>query len=76
VRSRAVAGNIKNMKCSYLIPNVPAEDQFVIGIAANFPKGCDQKIFKFDNALPTKIKGSETFVYDLVVTQIKCDIVK
>lgn len=75
-RSRTAGGNIRTQKCSYLIPNVPSEDQFIVGIAAQFPKGCDLKIFKVENSLPTKIKGGETFTYHLVITQIKCEIVK
>lgn len=75
-RSRTTGGNIRTLRCSFQVTGVPSEDQFIVSVAANFPKGCDLKVFKVEGSFPTKIKGGETLTYDPVVTQIKCEIVK
>lgn len=75
-RSRTAGGNIRTLKCAFQVTGVPSEDQFIVSVAANFPKGCDLKIFKAESSFPTKIKGGETLTYDQIVTQIKCEIVK
>jgi hypothetical protein len=75
-RSRTGTGNFSTRKCSYSIPNVPSGVSFGISLKAEFPKGCDQKVFKPDASFPTKIKTGETLTYNLGVSALACAVVK
>jgi hypothetical protein len=74
--SKIGSGNFSTGKCSYWIPNVPSDVSFGISLKAEFPKGCDQKVFKPDASFPTKIKTGETLTYNLGVSQLTCSVVK
>jgi hypothetical protein len=74
--SRIGTGDFSTRKCSYSIQNVPSGVSFGISLKAEFPKGCDQKVFKPDATFPTKIKTAETLTYDLGVSELACTVAK
>lgn len=75
-RSRIGTGDFSTRKCSYSIEDVPSGESFSISLRAEFPKACDQKVFKGDASFPTKLKTAETLTYNLSVSQITCAVAK
>lgn len=75
-RSRIGSGNFATRKCTYVIENVPSGESFGISIKADFPKPCDQRVFKPDASFPTTIKTGQTLIYNLGVSELSCAVVK
>ena len=76
-RQSAGTGDFSKRQCSFVIDDVPINGTFVAVISANFPNGCDQKIFDATTSFPMQLKkGGEVLKYDFTVMKIRCEIIK
>ena len=76
-RTGSATGDISTKRCTYTISNVPAHGRFVAVIGANFPNGCDQKLFDATTSFPMQLKkGGEVLVYNFAVSRISCVMLK
>lgn len=76
-RKGKVTGDFSKRQCTFVVDDVPAEQTFVMAINAEFPKGCDQKVFQANSSFPMQLKKSnEVMKYDFTVAKIRCEIVK
>ena len=75
-RKATATGSFAGRRCSFRITNVPAAEQFVAVLTADFPNGCDQKNFETTTSFPMEIKSREQLKYNFIVSKIRCVLVK
>lgn len=68
-------GDFSKHRCRFVVPVVPAGEQFVAVLNAQMPS-CDQKTFDTTTSFPMKLKGGEHLKYDFSVIKIRCAVVK
>ena len=75
-RKAAAMGSFAGRRCSYRVINVPAGEQFVAVLNAQFPNACDEKKFETTQSFPMELKSREQLRYAFDVTRIRCVLVK
>lgn len=75
-RKATATGQFAGRRCSFRIANVPAGEQFVAVLTAQFPNGCDQKTFETTTSFPMELKSREQLRYNFSVSRIRCVLVK
>lgn len=73
-KSRA-SGDFTNRRCTFILPAIPAGEQFVAVLNAQMPS-CDQKTFNTTTSFPMKLKPGEAVRYNFSVTKISCVLLK
>ena len=73
-KSRA-SGDFTKRRCAFILPPIPAGEQFVAVLNAQMPS-CDQKAFETTTSFPMQLKPGEAMRYNFSVTKISCVLLK
>ena len=73
-KSRA-SGDFTKRRCTFVLPPIPAGEQFVAVLNAQMPS-CDQKTFETTTSFPMQLKPGEAMRYNFAVTKISCVLLK
>lgn len=73
-KSRA-SGDFTKRRCTFILPAIPAGEQFVAVLNAQMPR-CDQKTFGATTSFPMELKPGEAMKYNFAVTKIGCVLLK
>lgn len=73
-KSRA-SGDFSKRRCFFVLPSIPAGEQFVAALNAQMPS-CDQKSFEATTSFPMAVKPGEAMRYNFSVTKISCVVIK
>src|SRR5688572_4018025 len=73
-KSRA-SGDFTKRRCTFILPAIPAGEQFVAVLNAQMPS-CDQKTFNTTTSFPMQLKPGEAMQYNFSVMKISCVVLK
>ena len=74
LKSRA-SGDFTKRRCTFILPPIPAGEQFVAVLKAQMPS-CDQQTFEATTSFPMQLKPGEAMKYNFSVTKISCVLLK
>jgi hypothetical protein len=74
-RSARASGDFTTRRCHFVVPSIPAGEQFVAVLNAQMPS-CDQKSFDVTTSFPMELKPGEGMKYNFSVTKISCVMLK
>lgn len=74
-RKGRASGDFSKRRCYFVIPSIPAGEQFVAALNAQMPS-CDQKSFEATTSFPMAVKPGEAMKYNFSVTKISCVLLK
>jgi hypothetical protein len=74
-RKGRASGDFSKRRCYFVVPSIPAGEQFVAALNAQMPS-CDQKSFEATTSFPVAVKPGEAMKYNFSVTKISCVVLK
>ena len=74
-RKARALGDFSKRRCFFVVPSIPAGEQFVAVLNAQMPS-CDQKSFETTTSFPMALKPGEAMKYNFSITKISCVLLK